>query len=51
MVIAAIIFGAGVVMVLDAVIRAPIGYQDENGFHLGAQGPERQTADCQARPN
>jgi hypothetical protein len=36
MLIAAIIFGAGVLIELYAVLLAPMGYQDERGFHAMA---------------
>ncbi len=30
----------GLVLELYAAARAPLGYQDEQGFHLGTQPPE-----------
>lgn len=36
MMIAAIIFVAGVLIELYAVLLAPLGYQDERGFHVVA---------------
>jgi hypothetical protein len=38
MLVAAFIVGAGIIIELCAVIMAPLGYQDEAGFHAG---PER----------
>jgi hypothetical protein len=35
--VAAIVIGAGVIMEFLAMIQAPIGYQDETGFHIGAK--------------
>jgi hypothetical protein len=40
MVIAALIVGAGVILELCAVLKAPLGYQDETGFHIGSKGAE-----------
>lgn len=37
MVIAAVMVGVGVVMELFAVMGAPLGYQDESGFHVGSK--------------
>ena len=37
MVIAALVIGTGVLLELCAVIRAPMGYQDESGFHIGVE--------------
>ncbi len=37
MVIAALVIGAGVILEICAVIRAPMGYQDETGFHIGVE--------------
>jgi len=37
MMIAAIMFGAGVMVEFYALLRAPLGYQDENGFHAMAE--------------
>lgn len=42
MVIAAIIVGAGVILELCAVIGAPLGYQDETGFHVGSEGADNE---------
>jgi hypothetical protein len=33
--VTAIIIGAGVVMEFVAMMRVPLGYQDETGFHVG----------------
>ena len=51
MVIVAIIFGAGIILVLDAVVRAPIGYQDETGFHVGVKSGAEEAIDCKLNPN
>jgi hypothetical protein len=40
MVIAALIIGAGVVVELFAIMKAPVGYQDDRGFHVGAKSAE-----------
>jgi hypothetical protein len=37
----------GVTLELFAAARAPLGYQDDRGFHLGAQ-PTESTEDLQA---
>ncbi|HWF19395.1 MAG TPA: hypothetical protein VG754_09005 [Verrucomicrobiae bacterium] len=42
MVIAAIIVGAGVFVELLAILKAPLGYQDDTGFHVGASGAENE---------
>lgn len=37
------LFAGGLVIEIFAVSRAPVGYQDENGFHFGIpveQGPD-----------
>lgn len=41
MVIAVFLIGAGVVLEICAVISAPMGYQDETGFHLGVERSKR----------
>ncbi len=51
MVIAAIAFGAGIVLVVDAIIRAPLGYQDEAGFHIGVKNGADKGVDCELNPN
>ncbi len=43
MVIAVIVVGAGLITELIAVIRAPVGYQDETGFHCGLESTEKGT--------
>ncbi len=43
MVIAALVIGAGVILELCAVIRAPVGYQDEAGFHIGVESAESES--------
>jgi hypothetical protein len=42
MVIAAIIVGAGVIVELCAIMKAPFGYQDDSGFHVGAPRAKRE---------
>ena len=42
MVIAALIMGAGVIMEFCTVLKAPIGYQDETGFHVGAENADNE---------
>jgi hypothetical protein len=37
MLILAVLFFAGLATELVAVLLAPFGYQDENGFHLGVR--------------
>jgi hypothetical protein len=37
MMIAAIMVGVGLIAEICAVIKAPIGYQDETGFHAGRE--------------
>ena len=37
---AAIIFAAGILTEFLAVMRAPLGYQDDNGFHVGSERSE-----------
>jgi hypothetical protein len=34
---AAIMLGAGILTELFAVVGAPLGYQDDTGFHVGAE--------------
>jgi hypothetical protein len=51
MVIAAIMIGAGMVLVLGAVMRAPVGYQDETGFHMGEEKHSRDSFDCESNPS
>ena len=38
--IAAIILGVGVVVELAAILRAPMSYQDQSGFHIGVPASE-----------
>lgn len=40
MVIAAIIIGAGIITELCMVLLAPLGYQDDKGFHPGDESVE-----------
>jgi hypothetical protein len=35
--IAVIIVGAGLIVEIGAMLSAPLGYQDETGFHTGAK--------------
>jgi hypothetical protein len=37
MIIAGTVMLAGILLELCAVITAPLGYQDETGFHAGAE--------------
>jgi hypothetical protein len=37
MVIAAIVVGIGIVMEACALMSAPLGYQDDSGFHIGPE--------------
>jgi hypothetical protein len=37
---AAIMLGAGIIAELFAIAGAPLGYQDEQGFHIGAADSE-----------
>ena len=39
MMIAALLIGAGLIIELCVVFTAPLGYQDESGFHIGAERP------------
>jgi hypothetical protein len=40
MMIAAIVFAAGVMVELYAVALAPLGYQDDNGFHVARESKD-----------
>jgi hypothetical protein len=40
MVIAALMLGVGVIAELWAVMTAPLGYQDETGFHVEGKSGE-----------
>jgi hypothetical protein len=33
----AIMLGAGIVTEILAVLKAPLGYQDDKGFHVGSE--------------
>ena len=33
----AVMLGAGIITELFAVMGAPLGYQDDSGFHVGAE--------------
>ncbi len=46
MIIAALILGFGVITELFAVAKAPVGYQDETGFHIGASRAEDDDGRC-----
>ncbi len=37
---AVLLMAAGVAFVLFAAFRAPVGYEDESGFHYGPETPE-----------
>jgi hypothetical protein len=37
MFVVAILFSIGVIMEFYAVASAPLGYQDESGFHVGME--------------
>jgi hypothetical protein len=39
---AAIMLGAGILTELLAVMGAPLGYQDDRGFHVGAERDEHE---------
>lgn len=43
MMMAAILVGTGIVVELCAVMLAPMGYQDENGFHKLPNGHNDET--------
>jgi hypothetical protein len=36
-IVAGAIFASGLIAELFAVVSAPVGYQDEHGFHVGEQ--------------
>lgn len=36
---AALLIGAGLIIELCVVFTAPLGYQDDSGFHIGAEQP------------
>jgi len=40
MVIAALMVGAGFIIELCTLLGAPLGYQDEKGFHAGAKSAD-----------
>jgi hypothetical protein len=40
MVIAALVIGVGIIMEICAVVGAPVGYQDDAGFHIGVENAE-----------
>ena len=50
MVTAAILFATGLLVELCAVVLAPLGYQDESGFHLVAESPEGEAPLCAQEP-
>jgi hypothetical protein len=37
MVMVALMIGAGIIIEICAVVTAPLGYQDERGFHIGVE--------------
>ncbi len=51
MVMAALMIGAGIIMELCAVMAAPLGYQDETGFHIGAEDGKSDDSQPRANPN
>lgn len=42
MVVAALIVGVAIIAELCAVMRVPLGYQDETGFHVGVPCAEEE---------
>lgn len=44
--VAGTIFIGGLIVELFVIATAPVGYQDENGFHLGTQLPNPMRTDC-----
>ena len=44
---AGVLFISGLIAELVAVVKAPMGYQDDCGFHIGTQTPDT-TADGQS---
>jgi hypothetical protein len=48
---AAIMFGAGVMVEFYAVLFAPLGYQDEQGFHAVADGAEEEERGLWGNPS
>ena len=51
MVMAALMIGAGIIVELCAVMAAPLGYQDETGFHIGAEGGTSDDSQPRVNPN
>jgi len=43
MLVAALVVGAGVIVEVCSILKAPIGYQDETGFHIGTCSADRET--------
>ena len=44
--VAGTIFIGGLIVELFVIATAPVGYQDENGFHIGTQLPNPLGKDC-----
>jgi hypothetical protein len=47
MVVVALVLGFAVIMEICAMIMAPVGYQDENGFHVGTQRSKIRNVGCE----
>jgi len=48
---AALMIGAVIFMELCAVMAAPLGYQDETGFHIGAERGMSDDSQPRVNPN
>jgi hypothetical protein len=47
MMVAAIILGTGLAVEFYAILRAPLGYQDDKGFHVVAESiQEKESRPC-----
>jgi hypothetical protein len=51
MMLAAIVFGAGVMMEFYAIVCAPLGYQDEQGFHALAENADDEERGLGEKPS
>ena len=51
MVIVAFLIGAGIIIELCVVMAAPLGYQDETGFHIGAEDGKSDDSQPRVNPN
>jgi|GEM_PF-1376984 hypothetical protein len=51
MIIAGIMLAIGIVLDLFAVAMAPLGYQDETGFHIGTPKAEAEEGWAWANPS